>query len=239
MIGLRPFFGYYGGKWRDALTYPEPRCARIIEPFAGSAGYSLRYYDRKIVLCELDPVIFGVWDFIIRAKSSEILNLPDIPTQGSLDDFPKLCPESKALIGLWLNRGVARPRKSPSKWMRDGIRPSSFWGQSVRDRIALQVERIRHWKIYNTSYQNLRLTSRSTWFVDPPYESAGQHYKFGSSRIDYVHLGEWCKSRDGQVIVCENTTARWLPFVPHAETKTTRRQSRSSEAIWSMETQSS
>ena len=53
---LRPFFGYYGGKWRDALKhYPEPDHETIVEPFAGSAGFSLRYAHRKIILCEIDP----------------------------------------------------------------------------------------------------------------------------------------------------------------------------------------
>ena len=38
VAGLRPFFGYYGGKWRDAVKhYPEPAFETIIEPFAGSA----------------------------------------------------------------------------------------------------------------------------------------------------------------------------------------------------------
>jgi hypothetical protein len=33
---LRPFFGFYGGKWRDALKhYPPPEHDTIIEPFAG------------------------------------------------------------------------------------------------------------------------------------------------------------------------------------------------------------
>jgi len=45
MSGLRPFWRYYGGKWRAAPSYPSPRCETIIEPFAGAAGYSLRYPD--------------------------------------------------------------------------------------------------------------------------------------------------------------------------------------------------
>lgn len=34
MIGLRPFWSYYGGKWRIAERYPRPAFDRIIEPFA-------------------------------------------------------------------------------------------------------------------------------------------------------------------------------------------------------------
>ena len=137
---LRPFFGYYGGKWRDALKhYPAPRFNTIVEPFAGSAGYSLRFAHLDIVLCELDPVIAEVWRYLITVRPSEILAIPDVPHDGSVDDL-KVAPEARWLVGFWLNRGVSMPRKRPSKWMRDGIRPGSFWGPRVRARIASQVE---------------------------------------------------------------------------------------------------
>ena len=33
---LRPFFSYYGGKWRSAVKhYPAPEFDQIVEPFAG------------------------------------------------------------------------------------------------------------------------------------------------------------------------------------------------------------
>lgn len=69
----------------------------------------------------------------------------------------------------------------------------------------------------------------ATWFIDPPYQFGGDHYH--ENGIDFPVLGEWCKSRNGHVIVCENTKANWLPFYSMREmsgayTKTT-------EAIWS------
>lgn len=131
---LRPFFSYYGGKWRDAVRlYPRPEHATIIEPFAGSAGYSLRYPDKAVILYEIDPVIIAVWRFLIAAKVSEILAIPDMPLDGTCDDL-KVCQEAKWLVGFWLNRGTSSPRKSPSKWMRDRIRPGSFWGSGSATR---------------------------------------------------------------------------------------------------------
>jgi site-specific DNA-adenine methylase len=62
---LRPFLRYYGGKWSLAPSYPEPRFATIIEPFAGAAGYSLRYADRRVTLVEKYPVIAGIWRYLI------------------------------------------------------------------------------------------------------------------------------------------------------------------------------
>jgi hypothetical protein len=229
---LRPFFGYYGGKWRDALKhYPPPQHNTVIEPFAGSAGYSLRYAHSKVILCEIDPVLSEVWRYLIRVKSKEILAIPDLATDQSVDDL-NICQEARWLVGFWLNRGTASPRKSPSKWMRDGIRPGSFWGDRVRRMIASQVDAIRHWRILNCSYDECPTSRAATWFIDPPYEAAGRHYRFGSEQIDYDALAAWCRSRPGQVVVCENEGARWLPFRDLADVKTTRADRRSKEVVW-------
>jgi site-specific DNA-adenine methylase len=229
---LRPFFGYYGGKWRDTLKhYPNPEHKTIIEPFAGSAGFSIRHASHRVILCEVDPVIAGVWQYLIRVKAKEILSIPDVSPEESVDDL-RVCQEAKWLVGFWLNRGAARPRRSPSKWMREGLRPGSFWGDRVRHTIASQVDYIRHWVIYNRSYADVPTPRVATWFVDPPYQAAGRHYRFGSDQINYAALASWCKSRPGQVIVCENTGATWLPFRELGDVKTTRANSRSREVYW-------
>jgi site-specific DNA-adenine methylase len=230
---LRPFFGYYGGKWRDALRhYPSPQFTTIVEPFAGSAGYSLRHHHLKVILCEIDPALAEVWRYLKRVTQREILELPDLPVDKTVDDL-RVPQEAKWLIGLWLNRGVAAPRKRASLWMRQGIRPGCFWGEKVRARIAAQVTKIRHWKVYNRSYTDCPLPSRATWFIDPPYERAGRHYRFGADLIDYSALGAWCKALSGQVIVCENAGASWLPFRDLASVKTTRSEQLSKEVYWS------
>lgn len=229
---MRPFFGFYGGKWRDSLKhYPQPSCSTIVEPFAGSAGYSVRHYDRQVILGEKDPVIFGVWDFLIKTPASEILAIPDLEEGQSVDDLP-ICQEARWLVGFWLNRAASRPRTSPSAWMREGIRPGSFWGDRVRNTIASQVDRIRHWKIYNCSYEEIPWEGEATWFIDPPYQKQGRHYHYGAEDIDFPTLATWSRERRGQVIVCEQDGADWLPFRTLARTKTTRVGIRSNEAIW-------
>lgn len=231
MGDLRPFFGFYGGKWRDTPKhYPPPRHEIIVEPFAGSAGYALRYANRKVVLCDVDPVVTGVWDYLTTASSAEILGLPDFGPDQTIDDL-EVCQEARWLIGFWLNRGVAHPRRSPSRWMRDGIRPGSFWGERVRQTIASQLGAISHWQVHNCSYQDAPVDGEVTWFIDPPYQHAGRHYSFGSSGIDYAELGAWCRARTGQVVVCEGSGADWLPFEPLGDVKTTRRR-RASEQVW-------
>ena len=229
---LRPFFGFYGGKWRDSLKhYPPPKYRVLVEPFAGSAGYALRWASCKVTLCEIDPIIAGVWTYLTRVRASEIQSIPDVAVDGSVDDL-RVCEEAKWLVGFWLNRGTSRPRRTPSRWMREGVRPGSFWGERVRETIASQVEHIRHWKIRNCSYQECRVSGPATWFVDPPYQFAGQHYRFGSDGINYSDLAAWCRSRQGQVIACENLGADWLPFRELGHVKTTRAARRSQEVLW-------
>ena len=230
--GLRPFFGYYGGKWRDALrNYPAPKHETVVEPFAGSAGYALRYPHKKVVLCERDPQIAAVWRYLLKVRPGEIRAIPDVPLDGTVDDL-QVGEEAKWLVGLWLNRAAARPRRSPSSWMRAKIRPGSFWGERVRSTIASQVEAIRHWRLIEGDYTACGDEGLATWFIDPPYQLAGQHYHHGSRDIDFEDLGRWCRSRQGQVIVCENEGADWLPFKPLDAVKTTRAGRRSVEVVW-------
>lgn len=229
---MRPFFGFYGGKWRDSPRhYPAPTYRTLVEPFAGSAGYSVRYAALDVVLCDSDPVIAGVWSYLTKVTPREILAIPDVPLGGCVDDLG-LVQEAAWLVGFWLNRGASRPRKRPSKWMRGGVRPGSFWGERVRQTIASQVESIRHWRVYNVSYVDCPVAGPATWFVDPPYQGAGKHYSHGSGAIDFTALGRWCRAREGQVIVCENEGADWLPFRPLGGVKTTRKDARSREAVY-------
>lgn len=238
MTALRPFWCYFGGKWRAAPRYPKPTHNRIVEPFAGAAGYSLRYPDHDVVLLDVDPIVAGLWAYLIRAGPLEILALPDLAPGQSVDDLA-VCQEARWLIGFWLNKGVSSPRKRPSawmaKWMADGDRPENFWGPGIRQRIASQVDRIRHWRVIHGSYE-ASPAGEATWFVDPPYQKQGvKHYRHHA--VDYEALGEWCRSRPGQVMVCENEGADWLPFEPFATIKANegRGGKRSVEVLWCQE----
>lgn len=81
-----------------------------------------------------------------------------------------------------------------------------------RKRIADNLFKIKHWKIILGDY-SLASNIEATWFIDPPYNnSAGRCYKNNCDDINYKKLADWCKSRLGQVIVCEELLADWLPF---------------------------
>lgn len=228
MTQLRPFFSFYGGKYRCAPHYPKPQYDLIVEPFAGSAGYSVRYPERKVILYEIDPKVAGVWDYLIHASESEIRSLP--LTFGHISELSSSIPtEAKHLIGFWLNKGNQAPCLQPSAWMRSGIRPNSFWGEAIRERVASQVHAIRHWEIRHRSYETAD-NLEATWFIDPPYSSpAGRHYKY--DRIDFDFLSTWSRERRGQVIVCEQEGAGWLPFLEFRTIKSLKYK-QCKEVVW-------
>ena len=82
----------------------------------------------------------------------------------------------------------------------------------MRD-VARGIPRIRHWTLIEGDYHDSP-DVRATWFIDPPYQEMGKHYPNGSKDLDFEELGRWCQAQRGQVIVCENEGADWLPFRP-------------------------
>jgi len=235
---LRPFFSYFGGKWRAAPHYPAPAHGRIVEPFAGSAGYAVRHAHLDVLLLEKSEPIAAVWDYLIKVSPEELLALPLLDYGQKVDDVPGLTQEQRWLIGLWCNPGSSQPKKTLMHWPApDGSRvPMSVWGDDVRARLARQVPLIRHWKILHADY-SAAPDVVGTWFVDPPYQYAlGRNYPCGSKAIDFAKLADWCRARRGQTIVCEAQGADWLPFQPLGQFKANARGShkkaKAAEAIW-------
>lgn len=242
---LRPLFSYFGSKWRLAPRYPAPAHASIVEPFAGSAGYALHYPDLEVTLVDLDPVICGVWSYLIGASRSDLLALPLIEPGQSTDDLA-CCQEARWLIGFWVSSAAERPRKRLTSW---GLRyASQFWCDGIRARIAHSVERIRHWRVIHGPFATAP-AARATFFVDPPYvgksrvakitgggiasmRPVGDRYRFGTRRVDYGELATWCRTRRGQVIACESLGATWLPFSHLVSAHAACPGHRSEEAIW-------
>jgi site-specific DNA-adenine methylase len=228
---MKPFWRYYGGKWRIAPRYPEPLPRLpIVEPFAGAAGYSTRYgAHRDVILVERDPKIAAIWRWLIDATRDDVLSVGDVPDGGTVDDID--APQAaRWLAGFWCNNGVAQPGKTPSKWSR--ISESNGWGDRARRRIASQVDAIRSWEVIEGDWHQIGGFD-ATWFVDPPYQTAaGRHYKHHA--IDHARLGAWCMEQGPRVIACDQMGADWLPFdlLAHTRTQRTKEGKRSPEAIW-------
>lgn len=212
---LKPFFSYFGAKFRQGYTYPEPEHDDVFEPFAGSAGYSVRHFERNVILADTDPAIASVWKYLITGDANAVARLP--VDFDSVDDFD--APDAlKYLVGFWLNRAGRIPYKRRSKWAASHPRSASFWCAEVRDRIASQMKLIRHWRFIDGGYRSCESVCPATYFVDPPYQRSGRLYRCKFK--EYGALAEWCRSRAGTVIVCEQDGSNWLPFVPHCELTT-------------------
>ena len=89
-----------------------------------------------------------------------------------------------------------------------------------RERVASQVALLDRWRVIEGDYSDAP-DIRATWHIDPPYQHAGKWYKHGSGALDFAHLGAWCRSRRGRVMVCEAAGADWLPFEPLRTVKAT------------------
>lgn len=195
-------FSYFGSKSKLVKRYHKPKFDLIIEPFAGSARYSLEYFEKDVIINDVNPVVIAVWRYLLEASKQDILSLPILKVGEHIDNF-NLTDAEKWLIGFELCRGKFTPRKVVSKF--------SNW-QAAQKRIAENLYKIKHWTVTNLSYENM-LSLRATYFIDPPYnlENWNKHtYPF--RKIDYKKLSAWCNSRSGQVIVCGGTFDNYLPF---------------------------
>jgi site-specific DNA-adenine methylase len=70
-------WSYYGGKGHTVNLYPKPKHGLIIEPFAGSAKYSLKYFEKEVLLIDKYHVIVSIWHFLQQCSQKDILGLPD------------------------------------------------------------------------------------------------------------------------------------------------------------------
>jgi site-specific DNA-adenine methylase len=208
---MRSFFPLFGAKWALARRYGPPQHAHVVEPFAGSAGYSTYWEPKKVTLIDKDPRIVGIWRYLQRASRQEIMRLP---TAIESVDQLRVCQEAKDLIGFWFDHGTTRPAQRRRCWARDDRYASQFWGQQIRVRIAQQLDKIRHWQIIEGDYSKAP-DLKAHHFIDPPYAHPRNHYPIHHS-IDYQRLAKWCRQRKGYVQVCENAKADWLPFTPFA-----------------------
>lgn len=193
-------WSYFGSKSKIVKYYEPPKYDKIIEPFAGTAKYALMYYDKEVTLVEKYDVIYNIWKYLQDAHPADILSLPDVEPSNRI---PKTGYQpADHLMYYCCSRGNALPGHTAGKFCN--------WNQN-KEKIARDLYKIRHWKIIHGSYEDLK-NEKATWFIDPPYQKLGYRYKHHD--MNYPQLAKWCKSRQGQVIVCENEDGSWMDFKP-------------------------
>jgi site-specific DNA-adenine methylase len=70
-------FSYFGCKSKLARLYPRPKHHLIVEPFAGSARYSLYHADLEIWINDLNPRIYRIWKWLQQATRRDVERLPE------------------------------------------------------------------------------------------------------------------------------------------------------------------
>lgn len=203
-------FPYFGSKGRVASKYPAPTRGRVFEPFCGSARYALLHRDRDVWINDIDPLVYRIWKYIQTASVSDIKRLPVLRAGESLNRFKSLCDEERALVGYSIGYGTVSPRTTCTDWA-DHKRRCLL----LKRKLLEHREYVRDWRITNLHYADLP-DEDGTWFIDPPYQHAKSRYRYPCI-TDYDRIARWCRSRRGQVIVCEGAGADWLPFHPFAE----------------------
>ena len=204
-------FSYYGSKSKIVKYYPEPKYDLIIEPFCGASNYSLYYWEnRDIWINDSYEVIYKIWKYLSNITLEDIEFIRSLQLKKG-DDIRnlKISDNMRLFLGFVCGRGVEIPHNIYTKW--------SEIGNSIKqsyNRLIKYHNRAKNWKITNLDYRDIP-NQEATWFIDSPYQFGGSSYKH--SKIDYVELKEWCESRNGQVIVCENSKADWMDFEPLKE----------------------
>jgi hypothetical protein len=144
-----------------------------------------------------------IWRWLIQASVADIDALPDMKPGEYLSAY-KLPRPQRLLMGRLIHKGAG------------GCNRYYGWAAEKKELparkrlIRANVGKVRHWQVTNLAYQEIP-NQPATWFVDPPYQHGGKK-TYRHFKIDYAELAAWCRSRQGQVIVCENSQADWLPF---------------------------
>lgn len=218
-------WSYYGSKGKLIKYYPKPIHDKIIEPYAGAAKYSMEYFYKDVTLVDKYEKVTAIWQYLQKCSRNDILRMPDVKPGLIINEQMFDCIEAFWLMGFMIVGGGFMPNRTVSPW-------GAVKYPGIRRKIANNLFKIQHWKIINASYETIP-NQKATWFIDPPYEFGGHKYPMGNKNLDFNAISNWCKEREGQVIVCENTKATWMDFKPIISQRGLIKKT--TEAIWTNE----
>jgi site-specific DNA-adenine methylase len=201
-------FYYYGRKKQIAKYYPSPNYDTIIEPFAGSAAYSLyaNNWKKRVILIEKDEKVASIWDWLINhATVEEIEKLPDLKVGEKSSEFLHI---------------IHAATKMAFHFKTIKVTPVLERNWEISRRVFAQnLHKVKHWEVICGDY-TMAPDIEATWFIDPPYKGeAGMGYKHSSKLIDYKALAAWALNRRGEIIFCEGSNGDYLPFKTLVELK--------------------
>ena len=205
---IKTMFYYYGRKKQIVKYYPDPNFDSIIEPFAGSAAYSLHEdnWKKNVILIEKDERVVSLWEWLIaKATPDEVLRMPDLEIGEKSSEFLHI---------------IHAATKMAFQYRTIKITPVLARNWSISKRyIANNLFKVKHWRIICGDYTEAP-DIEATWFIDPPYKKeSGKGYRYGSDRLDYKNLAKWALKRKGEIICCEGEYGDYLPFQPLKNSK--------------------
>lgn len=210
-------FYYYGAKRMFARQWGRPTRPLIVEPFAGSASYAMHWLHAvdEVRLVEKDARVVELWRRLLAMEPEEVLALEPPEAGVYTEDFLWMtAATSNAIANVYR---LKMPERVP--------RVAKLMLAGIAERLP---EAKRKVTIVHGDYTDAG-DDEATWFIDPPYQVNGngsartaypqgmgysRREKCTAARLDFEKLADWCRSRRGQVMVCEQRGAAWLPFVP-------------------------
>ena len=225
-IRIGPLFKWFGSKWNTSKYYPEPEFDEILEPFAGSAGYSLNHSNKQVTLYDSNKNIWALWEWLINFASYNPVAIREIPInipEGTDIRELGLTTGQELLLKHWQRTNNVGNCWTISPW---GNKPGQ-WTANTKARVAEEVECIRHWKIAIAPIEYIH--DYVTYFIDPPYQF---NYQYGCKNFNWIRLGKLVRTipKTSQVICCEarcpdtNRIPDWAPFQDFRKVVTSRRK---------------
>lgn len=202
-------FKFYGAKMKLGPMYPPPTHDVIVEPFAGAAGYAVlhRAAARRVILVERDARVAALWRRLLGMSVDELLALPR-PRPGDRSD--------ELLVAFASGRTT---RDTPESFQVSARMAQRF--DPMLRRMAGVLDECRHFEVIEGDFADAP-DVEATWFIDPPYQppasggrwdrTRGGRYLHSNRDLDYGALGAWSQARRGQLIVCEQEGADWMPW---------------------------
>lgn len=174
-------FHYSGNKKRLSPLLRKPVSDIVIEPFAGSAGYSLYYKPSKVILFENNTDIYNLWNWLITATTiKDLEKLESLKVSVKTDirtlNLPK--PEetlfrltcASVYVGQ-LSSWIAYPQNSVNfSFLKENL-------DYIKNNITLGGKDFRE-----------SLSLKGTFFIDPPYVGTHGNYKDKSKKLSLDNI---------------------------------------------------
>jgi len=162
-------FSFYGSKSKLSHLYPPPNYPVIVEPFAGSAAYSVRYHDRQVILVKINPRVTAAWKFLLDPEAEQwVQQIPEHVQHGTIvDDLIPGAPNGlKEILRAEANMGTLGTSGVHKRVTKIG----AYNWHRIKKKLLWFLPKIRHWKLIEGDYFNAP-NIEATWFIDPPLTS--------------------------------------------------------------------